>query len=167
MAKRKNHTLAQLLPIISVVVGILSIVMMFLPAISVKETKTTYTGWQTAFGYTEESLFGEAIIFNFSLLLFIGFIVLVAGVVISIFNIVTPKSNGFMWLAVGCFVLAMVCWFLQIQFLSVGDGFTLSGLLNPDIAKEYMQLGVGAVLGGITSAISAVVLAVSILMKKQ
>ena len=166
MAKKKNNKLAQLLPIISVVVGIISIVMMFLPAISIKDTETTYTGWQTAFGYTEESLFGEAVIFNFSLLLFIGFILLVAGVVLSIFHIVAPRSNFFALLAILCFVLAALCWFLQVQFLSVGDGFTVGGILNPDLMKDYMQLGVGAILGGITSAISAVVCALPIFMKK-
>ena len=166
MAKRKNTKSIQLMPVMAIVLGIISISMMFLPAVGVTDTKTTYTGWQTAFGYTQEGIFGDAIIFNFSLILFIGFVLMVSAVVFAIFQAITPKNNSFAFLAVLCFVLATACWFLQIQFLSVGDGFTLGGILNPDLAKDAMQLGIGAILGGITSACGAVACALPIFIKK-
>ena len=66
MAKRQKSKIIQMLPIIGALFGLISLVMMFLPAISIKETEVTYTGWQTAFGYAQAGLFGERIIFNFS-----------------------------------------------------------------------------------------------------
>ncbi|MBR2023371.1 MAG: hypothetical protein IJ996_02495 [Clostridia bacterium] len=159
--KRKNTKFIQLMPVIAIVLGIISIIMMFLPAVGIKGTEMTYTGWQTAFGYTKEGIFEEAIIFNFSLILFIGFVLMISAVVLAVFQAITPRSNFFALLAVLCFVLAMLCWFLQIQFLSVGDGFSVGGLL-----QDNMQLGIGAVLGGITSACGAVACALPIFMKK-
>ena len=166
MAKRKQKNIIQLMPVIAIVLGVISIIMMFLPAVGIKGTETTYTGWQTAFGYTEETMIADVPVFNFSLVLFIGFVLMLAGVVLAVFQAVSPKGKFFALLAVVCFVVAVLCWFFQIQFLSVGDGFTAGGILNPDIAKDNMQLGIGAILGGITSTLGAVACALPIFMKK-
>lgn len=169
MAKKQKSNIIQLFPIIGTVLGIIAVVMIFLPAISIKDTEVTYTGLQTAFGYTQEGLFGDRIIFKFSLILFVGFIIAIGAVAFAVFHLLTPKNKSFLLFAVVCFVLSALCYFFQIELLSVGDGFLselVGSYLNPDLAKETMQLGVGAVVGGIASVLSAIACALPIFIKK-
>ena len=64
--------------------------MMFLPAVGIKDTDTTYTGMQVAFGYTEVTklpIIGteiKATIFNFSFMNMLTYILALVGVVFSI-----------------------------------------------------------------------------------
>ena len=54
MAKKKaNKQINVIVAFVAAVLGVAAICMMFLPAIGIKDTDTTYTGMQVAFGYTE------------------------------------------------------------------------------------------------------------------
>lgn len=170
MAKKKANGITKMLPLVAVVLGVISIIMMFLPAIGIKDTEITYSGFQTAFGYTktDKTILATVSVkyFNFSILLVVGFALSIASVALTLLQMIKPKGNFFALLAVVCFVLATLCWFLQIPFLSVGEGFTVGGIFNPELAKDSMQLAYGAIIGGIASALGAVACALPIFMKK-
>lgn len=169
-SKKQQGRLIQLFPIIGVVLGCIAVLMMFLPAISMEGTKVTYTAWQTAFGYTEETFLSAITYFNFSLILFIGSIIAVAAIVFALYHYLSPKGNLFALLAVLCFVLSALCFFFQVYLASIGDGFMFGGIfgefLNANDVRKNMQLGVGAIIGGIVSLLGAMVCLLPIFIKE-
>ena len=65
MAKRKS-SVGKPLSFVAAVLGLVAVVMLFLPAIGIKDTDTTYTGLQITFGYQESLLGFEYTVFDFS-----------------------------------------------------------------------------------------------------
>ena len=70
MAKKKNVNNKQIATLVSVLLGVIAVIMIFLPAIGVKDSETTYTGLQIVFGYSEKTVLGTAEFFAFSFMNF-------------------------------------------------------------------------------------------------
>ena len=105
MAKKKaNKQINTIVAFVAALLGLAAICMMFLPAVGIKDTDTTYTGMQVAFGYTEVTkvpIIGteiKATIFNFSFMNMLTYILALVGVVFSILAALGKGSkfaNGF------------------------------------------------------------------------
>ena len=80
MAKRRKRSSAGLvLGAVAILAGIAAAAMLFLPAVAVKDSETTYTGLQIAFGYSEKlPVIGEVEIFKFSFMNLLTYILAVA-----------------------------------------------------------------------------------------
>ena len=164
MAKKKSKVM-QWLPLVAILLGVVSVVMLFLPAVVRKDTDLEFSGWQTAFGYTDADSYVKVNFLNFSFILFIGVLAVIAGVVCSLLQVAMPKGNLFALIATACFVVFAVCCFLQVVFLAPGSLYTLDGYISAEKAKEGFELGIGSIIGGITGLCSAGVCAVSALKK--
>ncbi len=158
MAKKKQakNSLVQYLPVLAFALGIVAIIMMFLPAVALKDTDTTYTGWQSAFGYTTEVLTKKVAILNFSFPVFLSFILMLAGTALALLQFIAPKNRLFIVISAVCFLVSAIFWFLTPQLLSIGKGATFGGLINASNVKEYLVLAVGSIVGGICSALACV-----------
>lgn len=77
--------------------------------------------------------------FNFSVVLFIGFIAAIAGIVLAVLGLIGKGNKILSIVAIACFVAAALFCFLTKTCASVKDGGTL----------EDLNLGIGAILGGI------------------
>ena len=106
MAKRKKSNVGMMLSGLSVLLGLAAIIMLFLPAVAVKDTDTTYTGLQVTFGYSVDiPILGEAEIFKFSFMNLLAYILAAAGVVFAILSAM-GKSGKF------ASFIAAAAWFM-------------------------------------------------------
>lgn len=96
--------------------------------------------------------------FDFSFLLFIGFIAAIAGLVITILPLCGIKVKLFPVIALACFVVAALFCFLTKTACNPVDG-------GRDALKEY-SLGIGAILGGICFIGAGVTSALPLVLKK-
>ncbi len=81
MAKKKSKKqISSIVSLISAALGIVALVMIFLPAIGVKDTETTYTGLQIVFGYKGTT---GVTIFEFSFMNLLTYLLVIAGVVFT------------------------------------------------------------------------------------
>ena len=164
MDKKKVCSLA------SIVLGVVAIVMLFLPAIVVGDTEITYSGFSAIFGYTatEETFLGDVStkVLNFSFMNFVTFLLVVAAVVCSVLAFV--KGNKVMsFAAIACFVVAAVLFFFMPAFASVYSA--LDGALADaaiEAVKETYQLGAGAIIAAVCSLLAAGVAVASLFLKK-
>ena len=96
--------------------------------------------------------------FEFSFLLFIGFIAAIAGLVITILPLCGVKAKLFPVIALACFVVAALFCFLTKTACNPVDG-------GRDALKEF-NLGIGAILGGICFIGAACTSALPVVLKK-
>ena len=92
MAKRKSN-LGKPLAFVAAVLGLVAVVMLFLPAIGIKDTDTTYTGLQITFGCKESLLGFEYTVFDFSFMNLLTYILAVVGIVFSVLSAVGKGSK--------------------------------------------------------------------------
>ncbi len=108
--KKKKQSNASLLSIVAAVLGFITLAVLFLPAIGIKDTETTYTGAQIAFGYKKSSFGVEVDVFNFSFMNLLPFILAVAGLVFAIYAGLKGSKlfallAGLIFIAEGVFLL--------------------------------------------------------------
>ena len=85
---------------------------------------------------------------KFVFMMLLAVLFAVAGAVLSALNFLKPGKDLFMYIATGCFVVAAILVFLTKNFyLSAND---LTAL------KSYVDLGIGAILGGVLCILAAV-----------
>ena len=92
MAKRKS-SVGKPLSFVAAVLGVVAVVMLFLPAIGIKDTDTTYTGLQITFGYKESLLGFEYTVFDFSFMNLLTYILAVVGIVFSVLSAMGKGSK--------------------------------------------------------------------------
>ena len=144
---------SQLFSICTIVLGAMALILyMFCPAI--KSGDATRTGIEVMFGKSKSV--GNATIhyLNFSFVLFLGFIFVIAGLVITILPMAGVKFNLFPIIALACFVVAALFAFLSSACAQYG---------TDDILK--WSLGVGAIISGILYVFAAVTSALPIVIK--
>ncbi len=153
MAKKKRNN--KLYAGISVIFGIIALVTLFLPAIAIKETETTYRGIDLAFGLKKDTFLGTAEIFAFSIMNLLTYLLVLAGIIFSLLG-AKGKGNGFAnFIAFGAFVAATVFFLLQVAFCVPNDGLTsIVGALGGDV-KDALTLTYGSFIGASASAIGA------------
>lgn len=162
MAKKKaNKQINMIVAFIAAVLGLAAICMMFLPAVGIKDTETTYTGMQVAFGYTEVTkvpIIGteiKATIFEFSFMNLLTYILALVGVVFSVLAALGKGSKFANFIAAAAFVVSGVFFFLTVQYsIPNTDMNELFNFLGTDI-KASLTLAYGAIVGGVLSLVAA------------
>ncbi len=168
MAKKKDKKqISNIVSFVQAVLGIVAIIMIFIPAISIKDTKTTYTGLQIAFGYKESTLLGEVVTFNFSFMNLLTYLLAIAGVVFTILGMLGKGSKFATFIACACFLVSGIFFFLSISFcLPNNTASDLTNILGGNI-KDVYTLGAGSIIGGILCILSALFAGYNILSSKK
>ena len=168
MAKKKSgFNLGKILYLIAAVLGVVSIVMMFVDTVKIPDTDLGvlgtvegegYSGMKIAFGYKED----DVAVFGFSFMALLPYLLALAGVVLSAVNMLAKKSNKILDLvAVVVFVVAGVLFFIMPNFMVFAD--TITGKIAAEI--DY-KITIGAIVSAITAIASGAVVLVKTLLKK-
>ena len=168
MAKKKSgFNLGKILYLIAAVLGVVSIVMMFVDTVKIPDTDLGvlgtvegegYSGMKIAFGYKED----DVAVFSFSFMALLPYLLALAGVVLSAVNMLAKKSNKILDLvAVVAFVVAGVLFFIMPNFMVFAD--TITGKIAAEI--DY-KITIGAIISAITAIASGAVVLVKTLLKK-
>ncbi len=164
--KKKNYRNGFIASAISVVLGIVAIVMLFLPAIAIKDTETTYSGLQIVFGYKEKTIFKDVVYFEFSFMNLLTYLLAIGGVVFAILGVMGKGSKFASFIALALFVLSAIFFFLQVAFCVPNKDLEsiISGLSGASL-KDSLTLAVGSIIGGICSIICALASAYNVFQK--
>ena len=155
MAKRKS-SVGKPLSFVAAVLGLAAVVMLFLPAIGIKDTDTTYTGLQITFGYKESLLGFEYTVFDFSFMNLLTYILAVVGIVFSVLSAVGKGSKFAAFIAAAAFAVSGVFFFLSVSYtLPNEDASKIISFIGGDI-KDALTLAYGAIIGGVASLLAAV-----------
>lgn len=155
MAKRKS-SVGKPLSFVAAVLGLVAVVMLFLPAIGIKDTDTTYTGLQITFGYKESLLGFEYTVFDFSFMNLLTYILAVVGIVFSVLSAMGKGSKFAAFIAVAAFAVSGVFFFLSVSYtLPNEDASKIISFVGGDI-KDALTLAYGAIIGGVASLLAAV-----------
>ena len=155
MAKRKS-SVGKPLSFVAAVLGLAAVVMLFLPAIGIKDTDTTYTGLQITFGYKDSVLGLEYTVFDFSFMNLLTYILAVVGIVFSVLSAMGKGSKFAAFIAVAAFAVSGVFFFLSVSYtLPNEDASKIISFVGGDI-KDALTLAYGAIIGGVASLLAAV-----------
>ena len=174
MAKKKskkNNDIAKYTVFASVLLGIVAVVMMFLPAIAIKDSETSYTGLQLAFGYSKTvEGWGDSIITTayagFSFMNLLTYILAIVGIVFTVLGAMGKGGKFATFISAVAFIASGVFFFLQGSFCVPLEGMEgLVGLLGGNI-KDYFVIGAGAIIGGITSILAGICALAKIVLSK-
>ncbi len=155
MAKRKS-SVGKPLSFVAAVLGLAAVVMLFLPAIGIKDTDTTYTGLQITFGYKESLLGFEYTVFDFSFMNLLTYILAVVGIVFSVLSAMGKGSKFAAFIAAAAFAVSGVFFFLSVSYtLPNEDASKIISFVGGDI-KDALTLAYGAIIGGVASLLAAV-----------
>lgn len=145
MAKKKsNKSTLKTLSMLSVIFGIVAVATIVLPAIFVKETDTSYTGLQLAFGYTKEIIGVTTTVFSFSIMNVLAYALVLAGVIFGL----AKDSKLFNLISALAFIVGGIFLFMQISFCIPA----LSSLL-----KDLFVLSAWSVIAGILAILSGII----------
>lgn len=155
MAKRKS-SVGKPLSFVAAVLGLVAVVMLFLPAIGIKDTDTTYTGLQITFGYKESLLGFEYTVFDFSFMNLLTYILAVVGIVFSVLSAMGKGSKFAAFIAAAAFAVSGVFFFLSVSYTLLNeDASKIISFVGGDI-KDALTLAYGAIIGGVASLLAAV-----------
>lgn len=167
MAKKKiKSNSRKFLGLIASILGIIAFCMIFIETIKVPDTKVLgnvieregYTGLKVVFGFKSD----DVAVFGFSFMALLAYLLMILGVVLSIFSYRTKKSNKvFDFIAVFSFVVAGVLCFLMPGFVVGAD--TLAGKLVDEI--DY-TLAIGAIVSATASIFAAICMSVKVITSK-
>lgn len=157
MAKKKSIT--KYAGFAAILLALASIGFMFAPAIVYGEgdNATTYTAFQTMFGYTSKT--GDRIVvtrtlLDFSFMNLLTLILLAVGIVFSVLKMLSGKNAKlFTLITTACFIVAGVFLFMTITF-TVPHVSTNTAEKLFDLSKDNMTLGWGAIVSAICALIA-------------
>lgn len=150
--RKKNKTVMLAISAVAVILGIVAIVMMFVPSVGVKDTDTTYKGIDVTFGYqgTVPLINTKYTVFEFSIMNLISYILVAGGVVFTILGALGRGSKFAGFIAAGAFIVAGVFFFLMPQYTVFNSEATrYLGNLN-----ENLKLGAGAIVSAVCSLVA-------------
>lgn len=135
---------------------------------SVKYTEPTlylgeYTGVQTIFGYTAQTGGGfidiSKKVLDFSFMNLLPYLLTIGGALVALMNLF--GKNKWLWNVVSCvlFIVAAVFFFTANQYVCINENVAT-------MSKEYFEIGVGSILAGSFSAVSAVCSGLKVLFKQ-
>lgn len=166
MAKKKKSSVGLIFYLVACVLGIAAVCMMFLRAVAVPDVKTAFgtvetdagfTGLEVIFGYEEEGVKGLA----FSFMALLPYLLVVAGIVLTVVNLLKKKGGLLNYVSVGLFVVGGILMFLMPSFMAFAD--TVAGAV---LEKVEYELAVGSILAGVLSILAGAVVLVKSLLKK-
>ena len=154
-------------PLAAAVLGFVAVVMIFFASIVLVQNNGFYTGLQVVFGLVRESTLGTKIViigFNFFNLL--PYLFAIAGIVVCLLNFLGKGKPVFVWIAVGCFALAALFFFLTIPLFwaPTFEGGTAAEI--DELKAKFLALGVGPIVSGICSILAALATATPFVLDK-
>ena len=160
------------LPLLAALLGVVALVMLFVPAVVVSED-VSYNGLKVAFGYTQSE--GGVITINlqhlkFSFMNLLPYILVLVGIVACVMGYKGNKLATFVGFV--CFVVAAVFFFLSVSFCVPNEGLEdlisgIGGLFGEEASvKDSLTLGAGAIVAGVCSGVAALSIAASSVLKK-
>lgn len=164
MAKRKNKKqTSRMISLIATLLGIVASAMIFLPNVAIKDTETTYTGLQIAFGYSEDLLGAKIAVFEFSFMNLLVYLLAAAGVVFSVLGLNGGKLSNF--IAAAAFIACGVLFFFSPSFCLMNEtGSDFVSLLGRDIT-DILKLAYGAIIGAIAALLAGAAQLFKVLVK--
>ena len=155
-------------PVIAALLGVVAIVMLFLPAVVAGEN--SFNGLKAVFGWTKttKSIVGtiETEMLKFSFMNLLSYILVAVGVVLSVLTFLGKGNKFFALIAAACFIVAAVFFFCTIPFTVVADGWNkLASAIGGNI-KEGWKLGAGPIIAAICSILAAGTAVAPALLKK-
>lgn len=143
MGKRKNKNNASLaLTALSVLGGLVAVIMLFLPAVAIKDTSNTYTGLQTAFGYTKGEGALKVEIFKFSFMNLLPYLLALGGLVFSALGAAGRGSKLGAIIAAAAFIAAGVFFIMSNTFCEYLFG------------KDVLAIAYGAIVAAVASFVA-------------
>ncbi len=168
MAKRKFNV-GSIMVLAAAVLALIAFFMSFAPSIAMKEiaghdTGVTYSGWNVAFGKSEN----DVAILNFSFGNFLTYLLVLAGVVLCIVCLLGKGGKVLPFIVGGVLVLAGILFFCALAMTAPNVGKLTGDLADSAIKsfKDGYNLGAGAIVGGIFSLISGALMVVKSVIKK-
>lgn len=172
MAKKKTKSqISSIAPFLSALLGIAAIVMIFLPAIGIKDSDTTYTGIQVVFGYTAKTMLGDVVHLNFSFMNLLTYILVAGGVVFTVLGMLGKGSKFASFISAVAFIVAGVFFFLTVSYCVPNEGLEniikgLGSLLGQSSSiKDSLTLAAGSIIGGILSILAGLCSLAKVLLK--
>lgn len=171
MAKKKGLNLGKILVLVSIVLGVVALVMLVAPGFAPKSDASklgieSVALFKVVFGNSDSGL-------AFSFPLFLGVLLIVAGVVCSVLALLGKGGKIVSLVAAICFVAGGVLYFCTMGVYAVKVNDKLSGDLKDaavkaakEIVNATYNLGIGAILGGILSILAGVAVVVPVFLKK-
>lgn len=162
MAKKKSTNLGLILKVVVLVLGVAAFCMAFVECVKfvAGDGAEAYTGFQAMFGYSEETVLGESKYLAFSIMALITFALPLVGAILSCLNNKICRLAGAI-----CMIVGAVLMFLLPQFvvLATVDGkLTLAAAILDACDRT---LAIGAILGGIFSALGGLVAGYTLIKK--
>lgn len=161
-------------PVAAAVLALAAIFLLFAPVVAfeVGDEVVSYNGWQAIFGLSEtkSGLGGEVTIeyLKFSFMNLLTLILLAVGIVLAVLSFLGKGNKFFAFIAVACFIVAGVFFFLTVAFTVAGGAYSTNILgqeLSQAEAKKGWTLGAGAIIGGILSILAGLAAATPIALK--
>jgi hypothetical protein len=143
-------------PLGAVALGIIALIMVFLPSIAPKigEAEETINGFKTAFGDDDNGL-------KFSIMNCLTWALLIGGIACAVLSYMQPDNQLFGYIAIAALFVAGIFFFCAL-------GFTQFDVPKEyvDKVKEYLELGSGSIIAGICSILAAICAAAPVVMDK-
>lgn len=158
--------LKKYLPLIAAALGLIAVIMIFCPAIAGKETDSSYNGLKAVFGHSEKVLGKKVGVLDFSFMNLLTYVLAIAGIVCSVLAYRNPKNKLMSLIATVCFAVAAIFFFCTIAFTAISDDMLMGGLVKASDVKDGLELGIGAILGGVASILAAVASIAPVVLKK-
>ncbi len=155
------------LNLIALVMAIVSVFVMFLPAMRVtmvgsNAEKGLYNAFQTMFGAEEANINGVKVnVIDFSVMNFIGGLLILLGIAVMVINVVKPTLGGAKGIIIrkiiaGVLLIAGgVFAFFTVEFV-VTNGYQWLGL-NKEICEGPIVQGIIAILSGLCAVASIII----------
>ncbi len=173
MKAKQSKQLGKLLAFASAIVGLVAVIMIFLPQIvsASENSDTAYNGIAIAFGKTLYDKLGITSKIDFSFMNLLCYLLVVVGLVLTVLQICgICKSKLVTFIAAVAFIAGGILFFFALDFSTI----TNTGSINLPILGEISskgthkfteansenytawKLGTGAIVGGITAIVAGV-----------
>lgn len=166
MAKKKKSNLGPISSALSVLLGFAAVVMLFLPAVAVKDTETTYTGLQITFGYSVTvPVLGDFEVLKFSFMNLLPYILVLGGIVFAVLSALGKGSGFASFIAAGAFIVAGVFFLLQTSFIICNDLTTaVINFIGVNL-KDGFVLAYGGIIAMVCSFLAGVLSLLKVFVK--
>ncbi|MDE6667236.1 MAG: hypothetical protein K2K38_02675 [Clostridia bacterium] len=169
MASKKKFGLNLIFSGSAIVFAIITIILLCAPAMTYtgKLTENSVSMASVAFGNKDDGL-------AFSFLIFLPYLLLLAGIVLNVLNILGKGGKILPIVATVCYVVGAILFFLVMQTFCIAVPEGLEGELKDayikhgkELITEACDLGLGAIFSGVLSLVSAGLSATTLFVKNK
>lgn len=155
MSKKKNKSNKLILVAIASVLALASVAVIFAPAFVNKASGTSFTGLQSAFGYSETSGIITIKILSMNILSLIAFLLPLVAMLLSL---VMYKNKMACTISALVYFAAAVCSFLAVLTFK-------NSVIGASLLTLEWTMGIGTILCGVFSALAGLVMAYRVAKK--